>query len=85
MTDLEYKAVNELYIKLLNKGEDRTELEEAKYLYLDKLITYIRLRSMAVRMGNKNPDENVLVKDAKQRMASAQKEMKTLFERYSIK
>lgn len=76
MTNTEFEAINTLYIKLLKKGEEnRTELEQAKYLYLDKLLTYIHLRATAKDMGNKNPDDNFLVKDAKQRMEVAQKKM----------
>ena len=76
MTNAEFKAVNELYIRLMEKGEEnRTKEEEAKYLYLDKLITYIRLRSQAIRMGNKNPDGNFMIQDAKKRMEEAQKNM----------
>ena len=77
MTKIEFEAANALYIKLLKKGEEnRSEEEEAKYLYLDKLLTYIHLRAEAKRMGNKNPDENFLIKDAKERMESAQRNMR---------
>ena len=76
MTKNEFQAVNALYIKLMEKGkENRTEQEELQYTYLDKLITYIRLRSTAIRMGNKNPDDNFMVKDAKSRMEEAQRNM----------
>lgn len=76
MTKTEYAAVRALYLQLLNKGkENRTEVEEVQYLYLDKLMTYINLRATAKQMGNKNPDDNFLVKDAKEKMEEAQREM----------
>ena len=74
MTNKELQAINNLYIKLMEK-ENRTEAEEAQYNYLDKLLTYIRLYTTAKRMGNKNPDGNFLVKDAKSRMEEAQANM----------
>ena len=55
--------------------ENRTELEEAEYLYLDKLISYIDLYTTARQMGNKNPDNNFLVSGAKKKMEEAQKRM----------
>ena len=76
MTQTEFEAINALYIKLLKKGaEHRTEEEEAKYIYLDCLLTYLHLKAEAKRMGNNNPDDNFLVKDAKARMETAQENM----------
>lgn len=77
MTKTEYEAVRSLYLKLLDKGkENRTEVEEAQYLYTDKLLNYISLRAQAKNMGNKNPDDNFLVKSAKKNMELAQAHLK---------
>ena len=76
MTKNEFQAVKTLYVRLAEKGEEnRTEKEQAQYIYLDKLLTYINLRGMAINMGNKNPDGNFMVKDAKEKMEEAQRNM----------
>lgn len=84
MTKTEYAAVRNLYITLLEK-ENRNEVEEAQYLYLDKMMTYISLRSQAIRMGNKNPDGNFLVKDAKERMEQAEQRLREIKEKATVK
>lgn len=80
MTKTEYEAIRSLYIKLMNK-KNRTEVEEAKYLYIDKIMTYINLRAEAKRMGNKNPDDNFVIKRAKEHMESAQKRLAEVTEK----
>ena len=76
MTKNEFQAVKTLYCRLAEKGEEnRDEKEQVQYIYLDKLLTYINLRGVAINMGNKNPDSNFMVKDAKEKMEEAQKNM----------
>lgn len=71
MTRTEWEQVNDQYIALLNK-ENRTQLEELRYLYLDKIITYVTLTHEARSMGNKHPENNFLIKNAKQKMEAAE-------------
>ena len=71
MTKAEWEQVNDQYIALLKK-ENRTQLEELRYLYLDKIITYVTLTHEARNMGNKHPEDNFLIKNAKQKMESAE-------------
>ena len=71
MTRTEWEQVNDQYIALLNK-ENRTQLEELRYLYLDKIITYVTLTHEARSMGNKHPEDNFLIKNAKQKMEAAE-------------
>lgn len=80
MTKTEYEAIRILYIKLLNK-KDRTEVEEAQYLYIDKIMTYINLRAEAKRMGNKNPDDNFIIKNAKKHMEQAEQHLREITEK----
>lgn len=82
MTKTEYAELRSLYLELFEKGEEnRTELEQTQYQYLDKVLTYISLRSTAIKMGNKNPDDNLLIKDAKEKLDAAQKRMCEVFQR----
>ena len=74
MTKAEYEAVECIYLKLLNK-KDRTELEEAKYLYCDKIMNYVSLRATAREMGNKNPDDNWIIKRAKENIEIARRNL----------
>lgn len=71
MTRTEWEQVNDQYIALLKK-ENRTQLEELRYLYLDKIITYVTLIHDARNMGNKHPEDNFLIKNAKQKMEAAE-------------
>jgi len=71
MTKAEWEQVNDQYIALLNK-DNRTQLEELRYLYLDKIITYVTLTHEARNMGNKRPDDNFIIKNAKQKMEVAE-------------
>ena len=71
MTKAEWEQVNDQYIALLKKG-NRTQLEELRYLYLDKIITYVTLTHEARNMGNKRPDDNFIIKNAKQKMEVAE-------------
>lgn len=71
MTKAEWDQVNDQYIALLKK-ENRTQLEELRYLYLDKIITYVTLTHEARSMGNKRPDDNFIIKNAKQKMKVAE-------------
>lgn len=71
MTKAEWEQVNDQYITLLKK-ENRTHLEELRYLYLDKIITYVTLIHEARNMGNKRPDDNFIIKNAKQKMKVAE-------------
>lgn len=71
MTKAEWEQVNDQYIALLKK-ENRTQLEELRYLYLDKIITYVTLIHDARNMGNKHPEDNFLIKNAKQKMEAAE-------------
>ena len=71
MTKAEWEQVNDQYIALLKK-ENRTQLEELRYLYLDKIITYVTLTHEARNMGNKRPDDNFIIKNAKQKMKVAE-------------
>lgn len=50
------------------------------YNYLDKVITYVDLRKTAIECGNKNPDDNFMVKDAKERMMKAIEKLEELKE-----
>lgn len=76
MTNQEWKNVNEQYIELVKKGENRTEVEELRYSYLDKIITVVNLTSQAKRMGNKHPEENFLIKNATQKMREAEQKLR---------
>lgn len=71
MTKAEWEQVNDQYITLLNK-ENRTQLDELRYLYLDKIITYVTLIHEARNMGNKHPEDSFLIKNAKQKMETAE-------------
>ena len=71
MTKAEWEQVNDQYITLLKK-ENRTQLEELRYLYLDKIITYVTLTHEARNMGNKRPDDNIIIKNARQKMEAAE-------------
>lgn len=71
MTKAEWEQVNDQYIALLNK-ENRTQLEELRYQYLDKIITYVTLIHEARNMGNKHPEDNFFIKSAKQKMEVAE-------------
>ena len=71
MTKAEWEQVNDQFITLLKK-ENRTQLEELRYLYLDKIITYVTLTQEARNMGNKHPEENYIIKNAKQKMEAAE-------------
>lgn len=71
MTKAEWEQVNDQYIALLKK-ENRTQLEELRYLYLDKIITYVTLTHEARNMGNKRPCDNFIIKNAKQKMEVAE-------------
>ncbi len=75
MTKAEWEQVNDQYIALLKK-ENRTQLEELRYLYLDKIITYVTLTHEARNMGNKHPEDNFLIKNAKQKMESAESKLR---------
>ena len=77
MTTAEYRKIKEQYIALAIKKEKDglTELEDALYNYCDKIITYVELRQSAVKCGNKNPDDNFMIKVAKERMMKATKEL----------
>lgn len=74
MTKQEYQQIRYKYVKLAEK-ENKSELEELEYTYLDKVITYIDLRNNAIKMGNKTPDENFLIKDVKECMMKAQERL----------
>lgn len=71
MTKAEWEQVNDQYIALLKK-ENRTQLEELRYLYLDKIITYVTLTHEARNMGNKRQDDNFIIKNARQKMEAAE-------------
>lgn len=71
MTNAEWEQVNDQYIALLKK-ENRTQLDELRYLYLDKIITYATLIHEARNMENKHPEDNFLIKKAKQKMETAE-------------
>jgi len=71
MTKAEWRQVNDQFVALLQK-KDRTELEELRYQYLDKIITYVTLTHEARSMGNKHPEDNFLIKNAKQKMEAAE-------------
>lgn len=71
MTKAEWEQVNDQYIALLNK-DNRTQLDELRYQYLDKIITYVTLIHEARSMGNKRPEDNFLIKNAKQKMEAAE-------------
>lgn len=71
MTKAEWRQVNDQFVSLLQK-KDRTELEELRYQYLDKIITYVTLTHEARSMGNKHPEDNFLIKNAKQKMEAAE-------------
>lgn len=75
MTKAEWEQVNDQYIALLNK-ENRTQLDELRYRYLDKIITYATLIHEARNMGNKHPEENFFIKKAKQKMELAESELR---------
>lgn len=78
MTKSEYVAIRKLYVELMEKGENRTEIEEARYCYADALINYVNARAAAIQCGNKHPDDNFLVKEAKARTEDAQKRLREL-------
>lgn len=71
MTKAEWEQVNDQYIALLHK-DNRTQLDELRYQYLDKIITYVTLTHEARNMGNKHPEDNFLIKNAKQKMEAAE-------------
>ena len=75
MTKAEWEQVNDQYIALLNK-ENRTQLDELRYQYLDKIITYATLIHEARNMGNKHPEENFFIKKAKQKMELAESNLR---------
>ena len=75
MTKAEWEQVNDQYIALLNK-ENRTQLDELRYRYLDKIITYATLIHEARNMGNKRPDDNFIIKNAKQKMEAAEAKLR---------
>jgi len=87
MTTAEYRKIKERYISLAEKKEEKekegkglTEREDAMYNYLDRVITYVDLRKTAIECGNKNPDDNFMVKDAKERMMKAMEKLEELAE-----
>lgn len=71
MTKAEWKQVNDQFIALLQK-KSRTELEELRYQYLDKVITLVTLTHEARNMGNKRPCDNFIIKNARQKMEVAE-------------
>lgn len=71
MTKAEWRQVNDQFVAILQK-KDRTELEELRYQYLDKIITYVTLTHEVRSMGNKHPEDNFLIKNAKQKMEAAE-------------
>ena len=73
MTRQEYNSIRATHAELSRK-ENRSEKEQALYIYLDCIIQYVTLRECAIRMGNKTPDNNFLIKDAKEKMETAKKE-----------
>lgn len=75
MTTAEWKSVNEQFATLLHK-KDRSELEELRYKYLDKIITYVSLIHQAKEMGNRNPQGNFLIQNAKARMEEAERKLR---------
>lgn len=75
MTKAEWEQVNDQYIALLKK-DNRTQLDELRYQYLDKIITYVTLLHEARNMGNKHPEGNFLIKNAKQKMESAESKLR---------
>ena len=75
MTKAEWEQVNDQYIALLNK-ENRTQLDELRYRYLDKIITYATLIHEARNMGNKHPEDNFFIKKAKQKMELAESKLR---------
>lgn len=77
MTKSEYRKMREQYVILTTKKKiyGLTELEDALCNYYDKIITYVDLRQTAVECGNKNPDDNFLIKNAKERMMKAKEKL----------
>lgn len=75
MTNAEYKAIHTLYLKLLEKQE-RTEYENLQYKYCDAIISYVEIRKTAIQMGNKNPDDNFVVANARERMLKAEMKLR---------
>jgi hypothetical protein len=51
--------------------KDRTELEELEYNYLDKLQNLNGLIALAKSMGNKNYQNNFMIKDAMEQYIKA--------------
>ena len=75
MTNAEYQAIYKLYIKLSEK-EEKTEGENLQYEYCDAIINYCNLKSMAKQMGNKKPDDNFMVANARERMLKAEMKLR---------
>ena len=75
MTKAEWDQVNDLYIALLNK-DNRTQFDELRYRYLDKIITYVTVIREARNMGNKHPEDNFFIKNAKQQMDLAESKLR---------
>lgn len=75
MTKEEWNYVNEQYVLLSNK-KDRSVIEELQYDYFDKLITYTSLVRQAKELGNKNPQDNCLVADAREHVEKAEQKFR---------
>lgn len=55
----------------LTPKEQRNERFELELDYISALYQWATLRNEAIRMGNKNPDGNCLIKDAKKQVDEA--------------
>ena len=75
MTNSEYKYIISQHTKLA-ETENRTELENLRYRYCDKVINYVELVKTARSIGNKHPENNFLIKDAACRMKEAEQKLR---------
>ena len=75
MTYGELNQITKQYILLCEK-ENLSEKEELECNFYDKLLVYVGLFRQAKEMGNKDPESNFLVANAKKRLAEAQQRLK---------
>ena len=68
-------------VKYYASMKERTEVEEASYKYCDRALTYLHMKEMAFELGNKNPDNNFMVKNALKLCKEAERELKDLLEK----
>lgn len=82
MTKAEYKYITELYVHLM-KNKNRTELEQLRYIYCDKVIGYVMLASEARRAGNKHPEENFIIQKALEHMKEAEQNLRAYLQNHT--